>query len=428
MDSFKKNDSFKKLVKSKLADYKHEVPPSGWDKLESSLFAMQKTKALHTRLIASSMAAAAILIGVIFLFQNINEELPTQTTDYQSTHTIEQKEPFVKKQNKTKTGKSTPPLLTDNISSSQHKRAISSSVQDKEIILEPSSDIPEDIKDSEVALASDEKPDSSNKSTEIDEREKQQLIQNFIDEGNRTLAVADDISEEKKRSRLSISLSGKSGLSSSQQTNTLPTTLRASVSDSYGTYTIGKMTAYNEDIEVKPESKKTHKQPVSFGILTSFNITRKLQIESGLIYTYLSSETRNKSSDFNNSEKVQFHYLGVPLNINYTLLSVNKMDLFVTAGAMIEKDIYGKIKYKDEKEIVPLKSGYAIESSSKIKQNNPQLSVATGVGINYPLYDNAKLFGKIGGRYYIDAKNEYKTYYSDEKLGLDIQLGIKFNF
>ena len=200
------------------------------------------------------------------------------------------------------------------------------------------------------------------------------------------------------------------------------------MSDSYGTYTIGKMTAYNEGIEVKPESKKTHKQPVSFGILTSFNITKKLQIESGLIYTYLSSETRNKSSDFNNSEKVQFHYLGVPLNINYTLLSVNKMDLFVTAGAMIEKDIYGKIKYKDEKEIVPLKSGYAIESSSKIKQNNPQFSVATGVGINYPLYNNAKLFGKIGGRYYIDAKNEYKTYYSDEKLGLDIQLGIKFNF
>lgn len=428
MDSSKNNDPFKKLVKSKLANYKHEVPPSGWEKLESSLFVMQKTKALHTRLIASSMVAAAILIGVIILFQNINEELPTQTTNYESAQTLEQKEPFFKKQNETKIEKSTPPLLTDNISTSQHKRQVSSSVQDNEIILEPSSDTSEDIKDLETALVSDEKPDSRDKSSEIDERKKQQLIQDFIDEGNRTHDVVDDTSEEKKTSRLSISLSGKSGLSSSQQTNTLPTTLRASVSDSYGTYTIGKMTAYNEDVEVKPESEKTHKQPVSFGILTSLNITKKLQIETGLIYTYLSSETRNKSNDFNNSEKVQFHYLGVPLNINYTLLSVNKMDIFVTAGAMIEKDIYGKIKYKDEKEITPLKSGYAIESSSKIKQANPQLSVATGVGVNYPIYNNAKLFGKIGGRYYIDANNEYKTYYSDEKLGLDIQLGVKFNF
>ena len=232
----------------------------------------------------------------------------------------------------------------------------------------------------------------------------------------------------KSKSRHSISLSGKSGLSSSQQTNSLPTTLRASVSESYSKYTISKMEANNEEVEVNPESETNHMQPISFGVLTSFDLTRKLQIETGLVYSYLSSETKSKSSDFNNSEKVQFHFLGIPLNINYTLLSVNKLDLFVTGGAMIEKDISGKIKYSDEKESSLLKSGYANESSSKIKQKNPQFSVAGGLGITYPIYDKAKLFGKIGGRYYIDANNEYKTYFSDEKFGLDIQLGIKFNF
>jgi hypothetical protein len=37
-------DPFKQLLKSKLADYQAEVPPAGWDRLESSLFAAQKTK------------------------------------------------------------------------------------------------------------------------------------------------------------------------------------------------------------------------------------------------------------------------------------------------------------------------------------------------------------------------------------------------
>lgn len=254
------------------------------------------------------------------------------------------------------------------------------------------------------------------------------MIQDFINQGKESSSIIDDTKQIKRKNRFAISLSGRSGLSS-QQNNTLPSTLRASVSDSYGMFTMSKMQAYNEDEKVSPESETTHKQPISLGVLTSFNITPKLQVETGLIYTHLSSETTNRSESFTNTEKVQFHYLGVPLNINYTLLSVNKLNLFVTAGTMVEKDINGKIRYNDEKDISSVvNGGYANESSAKINQKNPQWSIAGGVGITYPLYHKTHLFGKVGGRYYINANNEYKTYYSDEKLGLDIQVGIKFNF
>ena len=39
-------------------------------------------------------------------------------------------------------------------------------------------------------------------------------------------------------------------------------TLRASVSDSYGMFTMSKMQAHNE-VKVNPESETNHKQPVS---------------------------------------------------------------------------------------------------------------------------------------------------------------------
>lgn len=435
MDSFNNNDPFKQFVKSKLADYKKEVPPSGWENLESSLFAAKKTNVLHTRWLASTLTAvAAALIGVFFILQNTNNELPIQTAEYQTTPlatpTKNKKEKaLITKQNRTKAEESATTLFADNTSSARKK--VSTLIKPskvKESSLNISTDtFPED-ENAEQASSSKELSKESSRYDNIDEETKQQMIQDFINDGKGSFKDVDETVVTRNKSKVAISLSGRSGLSSSQQSYSLPTTLRASLSESYSSYTMQKMKAYNDEVEVTPESEVTHRQPVSFGILTSIELTQKLQLETGITYTYLSSETINKSDDFRNSEKVQFNYLGIPLNLNYTVLSVNKLNLFVTAGAMIEKDISGTIKYNDEKKNSLFNSEYVNEKSSKINQKNPQFSLAGGVGMTYPIYNKAKLFGKVGGRYYINANNEYKTYYSDEKFGLDIQVGIKFNF
>lgn len=432
MDSFNNNDAFKQFVKGKLADYKQEVPPNGWEELEKSILASQKTKVMHTRWLASSVAAvAAALIGVFFLFQNTKEELSTLTTETKTekTQTPSKKEEksLITKQSQTRVEATATPLLADNASKLQqttHQAIVTENkVQPALTVSDKSLEAKEDIASEREESTIDKK-----RTSDIDDEKRQQMIQDFINQGKESSSIIDDTKQIKRKNRFAISLSGRSGLSS-QQNNTLPSTLRASVSDSYGMFTMSKMQAYNEDEKVNPESETTHKQPISLGVLTSFNITPKMQIETGLIYTHLSSETTNRSESFTNTEKVQFHYLGVPLNINYTLLSVNKLNLFVTAGTMVEKDINGKIRYNDEKDISSVvNGGYANESYAKINQKNPQWSIAGGVGITYPLYHKTHLFGKVGGRYYINANNEYKTYYSDEKLGLDIQVGIKFNF
>ena len=435
MTNINKKDPFEQLVKSKLADYKAEVPPLSWEKLESSLFAAQRLKVVRRNWILSSVGAvAAALIGVFFVFQNMNNEMPINVSENQPTQTEStikeyDSEPNTANEKVVKEKTSTQSLIADNTASIKDRK-------DKDLISLSKSD---EVRASD-AIASDKKkivaeeiidaPRKVNNGNDVDEETKQQLIQDFINKGKSPLDVAEETKTAKtrKRSRNSISLTTQSGLSGSQQITTTPNTLRSSISETYGTFAISKMKANNEEVEIKPESEINHMQPVSFGVLTSFALSRKFQIETGLVYTYLSSETKSKSSDYNESEKVQFHYLGIPLNLNYTLLSINKLDMFVSAGAMIEKDINGRINYNDEKKASTHSSGYASEKSSKIKQNNPQFSISSGLGITYPIYDKANLFGKIGGRYYINANNEFKTYYSDEKFGLDIQLGIKFNF
>ena len=437
MNSFDNNDPFKHFVKSKLADYKQDVPPSSWENLESSLFAEKKVKVIHTKWLVTSLSAvAAALIGVFFLFQNMNNELPIHTAEYKTPSIItpasEEETPKLIKQNSAKITKPAPALFSDNTSSVKQKTSATiETIRSEEPSIIVSADIINENKKKEFTpnTLKEEQTNSKDKLSELDEETKQQMLQDFIDDGKRTYDGFDDARIKKNKSKFAVSLSGRSAFASSQQSSTLPTTLRSSLNDTYGDFTLSKMQAYTEGKDVNSESKISHRQPLSFGLLTSFDITKKLQIETGLVYTFLSSETENMSTDFSNTEKQQFHYLGIPINLNYTLFSANKLNLFVTAGAMIEKDIYGKIKYNDEKTISSItNSGYANETSSKINQNKPQFSIATGVGITYPIYNKAHLFGKIGGRYYINANNEFKTYYSDEKFGLDIQLGIKFNF
>ena len=374
MDSLNNNDAFKQFVKGKLADYKQEVPPNGWEELEKSILASQKTKVMHTRWLASSVAAvAAALIGVFFLFQNTKEELSTLITETKTEKTQipskKEEKSLITKQSQTRVEATATPLLADNASKLQqttHQAIVTENkVQPALTVSDKSLEAKEDIASEREESTIDKK-----RTSDIDDEKRQQMIQDFINQGKESSSIIDDTKQIKRKNRFAISLSGRSGLSS-QQNNTLPSTLRASVSDSYGMFTMSKMQAYNEDEKVNPESETTHKQPISLGVLTSFNITPKMQIETGLIYTHLSSETTNRSESFTNTEKVQFHYLGVPLNINYTLLSVNKLNLFVTAGTMVEKDINGKIRYNDEKDISSVvNGGYANESYAKINQKN----------------------------------------------------------
>ena len=95
---------------------------------------------------------------------------------------------------------------------------------------------------------------------------------------------------------------------------------------------------------------------------------------------------------------------------------------------MIEKDVYGKFREEGESQSIDDTVKAELLVNEKISQRNPQLSVNAGLGLSYPLYKNLKLYGKIGGAYYFDAKNDFKTIYSDSKIVMDLSVGIRYEF
>ena len=99
---------------------------------------------------------------------------------------------------------------------------------------------------------------------------------------------------------------------------------------------------------------------------------------------------------------------------------------------MIEKDVSGEFRKMKEGQTAAnfnnASEGSEEQEITKISQHNPQISVNAGVGLSYPIYDRLRLYGKVGGAYYFDAKNEYKTIYSDRKIVMDLNVGLRYEF
>lgn len=227
---------------------------------------------------------------------------------------------------------------------------------------------------------------------------------------------------------LIVGLSGKGGLSSFKQSVNTPMTLRSASIPTDNHYAEGGKQMLAGTLASDNFSEMEHDQPISFGLTLSKQISDKLSVESGLTYSYLSSRVRNANANFRVEETQKIHYLGIPLNLNYTLFTFNNFNLYASIGGMLEKDIYGEYRKLGVGESADFNSTAQEEEVTKISQRNPQLSVNAGVGISYPLIQNLRIYGKAGGAYYFDAGNQYKTIYSDRKIVMDLNIGFRYEF
>lgn len=409
--------------KSKFDDFKVSIPDDGWDRIEKTLNTTVVVHKLHVRRvwrIVGSVAAVAILIFGSLLFLNI-------PFDQEDTYISES----VEKTNQLKQGASESDiqsLSSDKVQSNNDKVFADKTPKVKRkssLFIEPLKSVRNEVNTQDIA---------------IQDRTDIHVIEdgasNFLSEEielivqNQNHLLAERISKQNDDG-LVLSIGGKGGLTTFYQTVNNPMTLRSATISS--------------DIQLIEESEKMlsqhnkfkdniaemeHNQPVSFGLTVSKTLIDGLYLETGLVYSYLYSRSKNTSTALRNSQTQSLHYLGIPLNINYNLFNIKNLNVYTSVGGMIEKDVYGRFGFSEEGESPtiddPMKS--RVWENVPISQRNPQLSVNAGLGLSYPLYKDLKLYGKIGGAYYFDAKNDYKTIYSDSKIVMDLSIGIRYEF
>ncbi len=422
-------DIFKEQFKSKFEYFEVEVPEESWDKLSADLHPKKSIRKMILNWSGIAAAVAALILGGIFVLRQ-----PKNITE--TTNTFSQKQDT----SKVYTQPSNSPLMVissviqkkinKEVSQNNHQNLFSQNSNDNRLIEELYyryldakearkylDDITTNTDAAEPENNEEYKADFADKIFNLD----------FKDETNPT-------EKEESKKDFSIAMAAKGGLNSVQKSFGAPVSLRSSMVANEAPKMM-KTTAFatpenviEDENKVVDMSEMVHQQPVSLGLMLSKNIYGPLSVETGIVYTQLNSFAKNVAETYKTKEKLQFHYIGIPINLNYNVFNYKNLSTYLSLGGMLEKDIYGRYSYIDTSENFMLGGETNKEVKVSVKQKNIQCSMSMGIGASYPILSKLNLYGRVGGSYYFNANNTYKTIYSDRKIVVDLNMGLRYDF
>ncbi|MBP5356161.1 MAG: sigma-70 family RNA polymerase sigma factor [Prevotella sp.] len=172
----------------------------------------------------------------------------------------------------------------------------------------------------------------------------------------------------------------------------------------------------------KMEARHEHQLPFSIQLMLSRPILSKLSIESGLSYTLLKSTTITGSPMANIQEQQKIHYLGIPLRIGYRWYSNAGLDLYSSAGAMMEMPIYSSFFVKHF-----YKGGTTYKNT--LSYSVPfQFSTMIGMGLQYDFTPHLGIYIEPSLQYFFDNGSDLETYRTEHPLQLVLPLGIRYKW
>jgi hypothetical protein len=175
---------------------------------------------------------------------------------------------------------------------------------------------------------------------------------------------------------------------------------------------------------VEPTSADyTYGIPLSFGAGVKLHFTKRWSLGMGLNYTLLSCRFSGKYTKVENdiaslpvSAKVRNtqHYVGIPINAYYDIVSRDFINLYAYAGGAVEKCV---------------RNSYEVQTTPVINHSENvggvQLSANAGIGVEFMLGRYVGLYLDPSLRYYFNCKQP-KSIRTAQPLMLGFEMGLRF--
>lgn len=156
---------------------------------------------------------------------------------------------------------------------------------------------------------------------------------------------------------------------------------------------------------------KHHYHPMSFGLSVGYNLTPRLTLTTGMVYTYASSDFTSSAAGDDIVETQRLHYIGIPLNVKYKVWGNSAIHTYATAGCQADFNVSAKMQTGD--------------ITTDADKDHTQWSVGGAVGIQYNIIPHMGIYAEPGVRYYIDNKSSVETIFKEKKLNFNLQLGVR---
>lgn len=174
--------------------------------------------------------------------------------------------------------------------------------------------------------------------------------------------------------------------------------------------------ADNEMFRVSPYEQDTkdvthHDMPISIGFTASYSVTPRIALASGLVYTLATSSFQHGASM--PKETQTLHYVGIPLNLSYTIWGNNWLRTYIMAGAQADMNVKATLKADGHK--------------SNIDNDRAQFSVTGGAGVQLNVAQQLGVYVEPGVRYYFDNGSAVQTIFKEHPTNFSLQVGLRWN-
>ncbi|MBR6547432.1 MAG: outer membrane beta-barrel protein [Bacteroidales bacterium] len=390
-------NEFDQMMKSILDEGREEVPASVWEGVSAGLDKAEKHKTVvlwWRRAAAGAAVAAAVAVGVIFN-HTPQQELVPQAGDSGMIAVAEPADEIVTEE--------TEIVIPDMIAEAEpvvkpvRNAVIKTADEAIEVVTDVATadEIPADVVPADKAPA-DEAP--------ADEKKVETKKEYF----------PEDWGEEtpERKADVSLVLSGLASTNDAQSQNRMGPMKAPSVNPA------PKKTGITET-----STKSTYGIPVSFGAGVKVDFNERWSLGVGANYTLLARKFYGKytkvteaggiensiSSDIRNTQ----HFVGIPVNAYYNIISKDRINLYAYAGGTVEKCV---------------SDNYNVLGTSiyhKEKAEGVQLSADAGIGVEFMLGKHMGLYIDPSLRYYFDC-GQPKSIRTVQPLMFGFEMGFRF--
>ena len=410
----KEKDIFSEIIKEKLTNYSLPVENDSWDKIEEQLNSISRGK---TRRLWYAVVAVAASIALLFLLFPFNKKVyQNETANHLSDH---EKEIIQVVPEKAIVQSDLPQIVEHPtiFRKSQSGKQLAKNELTVEVI--PVEEIPENYETVQEEKETEEKS--------ITEKPLIHYGSGF-DSGKDVIIP---VIRSKKHKSINISFGSGSNLLASNSLAPQQGPNRAPPASNHWNSDIVyyKATSTNADkskteeiLEYENYPDVIHYPPLQIGLTFKKELSPKVAIESGIVYSYISS-TFSKEY-YKSKADLHLHYIGIPLNIHTRLYSnkTSQWGIYLSSGVMAEKGILSHFVQKSFFEDMD-NTVMTVISNEKIK--GLQWSVGVSPGFDYKIYNNYSIYLEPKFSYYFD-NDQPESARTKHPVVISVNAGIRY--
>lgn len=404
----KERDIFDDLCRSKLQDFEADTMPGDWEAIADRL-EVKKSVSFRQTLrywVAAAVVSLLVVTGGVYVFNRDREHLPVAETIQKETEAVE-----------TQLAEQAQLPVAPAVAVSTPVRQV---VKHTVAQVVATTAFRSDITEGGVVLSSKEEDDDNNTITAVPSEATEATKSTEVTEIAETTEVAVPVgTAEKKRQvkKWSFGMGGGSvsaGTSNSLNAYVLKNTMMADQA-------LSQLNSPHFNSQ-SPKTNVRHKTPVSIGLGVGYSLNDRFSLQSGLNYTFLSSEWET-GAVYRGEAKQKLHFLGIPLSLSYKIAEWKRIQFYAAAGGMTEVNVSGKQNAK-----IFVENNEIRHEKKHIRMKEWMWSVNARAGASYPLFRFLSVYAEVGAGYYFDNGSDIETIRSEKPFNVNLQAGFRFGF